>query len=72
MPAKRVQERTLELTRSNEALQQFAWAASHDLQEPVRTVLAYSQWLGQSIGGSLGPREAERLVDPRRWHALED
>jgi PAS domain S-box-containing protein len=58
---KRVQERTLELTRSNEALQQFAWAASHDLQEPVRTVLAYSQWLGQAIGAGLGPREAKML-----------
>jgi len=58
---KRVQERTVELTRSNEALQQFAWAASHDLQEPVRTVLAYSQWLSQSIGATLGPRESQML-----------
>jgi PAS domain S-box-containing protein len=58
---KRVQERTIELTRSNEALQQFAWAASHDLQEPVRTVLTYSQWLHQAIGDGLGQREAQML-----------
>jgi PAS domain S-box-containing protein len=52
---RRVADRTVALTRSNDALRQFAWASSHDLQEPVRTVLAYSQWLAQHA--------AERLDD---------
>jgi PAS domain S-box-containing protein len=59
---KRVAERTAALRYSNEALRQFAWAASHDLQEPIRTVVTYSQWLSQSTGSTLGTREAKMLA----------
>ena len=58
---KRVAERTIELTRSNEALRQFAWAASHDLQEPIRTVLSYSQWLSQSVTDELDEKQTIML-----------
>jgi PAS domain S-box-containing protein len=58
---RRVAVRTKELTQSNEALQQFAWAASHDLQEPIRTVLAYSQWLSQTLNGNLQDREKKMM-----------
>ena len=58
---RRVAERTTDLTRSNEALRQFTWAASHDLQEPTRMVLAYSQWLGRSGRAKLNTQECEML-----------
>lgn len=58
---KRVAERTAALRYSNEALRQFAWAASHDLQEPIRTVATYSQWLSQIMEGNLGARESKML-----------
>ena len=58
---KRVTERTAALRYSNEALRQFAWAASHDLQEPIRTVFTYSQWLAQITQGNLGARESKML-----------
>ncbi len=58
---RRVEERTTDLTRSNEALRQFAWAASHDLQEPTRMVLTYSQWVAKMAAAKLDAQELEML-----------
>jgi PAS domain S-box-containing protein len=48
-----VNERTKELQRSNEDLQQFAHVASHDLREPVRKIKTFSSRLEDQLAGKM-------------------
>ncbi len=57
----RVQERTAELARSNAELEQFAYAASHDLQEPLRKVQAFGDRLRARIADRLDEESADYL-----------
>ncbi|HVF96746.1 MAG TPA: ATP-binding protein, partial [Flavisolibacter sp.] len=45
-----------DLAHSNQELQQFAFIASHDLQEPVRKLLYYSDYLISQYNGSIDPK----------------
>jgi PAS domain S-box-containing protein len=49
------------LLRTNEELQEFAYAASHDLQEPLRTVLIYSELIERDCRDQLDSNARELL-----------
>jgi two-component system, sensor histidine kinase and response regulator len=57
----RLEAANRELARSNSDLQQFAFVASHDLQEPLRTVSSFAGLLERAVGTRLTGAEREYL-----------
>jgi signal transduction histidine kinase len=56
-----LEEKSLELVRSNQELTQFASVASHDLQEPLRTMSTHLQLLEQNSAGKIDGQDREYM-----------
>eukprot|EP00487_Bulimina_marginata_P005915 TRINITY_DN24693_c0_g1_i1.p1 TRINITY_DN24693_c0_g1~~TRINITY_DN24693_c0_g1_i1.p1 ORF type:complete len:107 (+),score=15.22 TRINITY_DN24693_c0_g1_i1:41-361(+) len=73
--ASKVRERTQELTlysdelsRSNRELEEFAFVASHDLQEPLRKIQAFSDRLESMFRNELGEKGIDYISRMKMQH----
>jgi light-regulated signal transduction histidine kinase (bacteriophytochrome) len=58
---KKITERTKDLMSKNKELQEYAYIVAHDLKEPIRSIVSFSQLLERKIKGKLNAEELELL-----------
>lgn len=60
---RQVEERTADLTRSNQELEWFAYSAAHEIEEPLRMVASYAELLSERLRHQVGddPETSELL-----------
>lgn len=67
---RRVMERTAELEAANHELESFAWAVSHDLRAPLRSVISFARVVVEDFGPQI-PEEGQRqlqVIEERALH----
>jgi signal transduction histidine kinase len=59
---KELEQRSEELARSNMDLEKFAYVASHDMQEPLRTIISYIELIQRKFNGSID-KDMEKYME---------
>ncbi|MEC9341209.1 MAG: PAS domain S-box protein [Pseudomonadota bacterium] len=57
-----IREQIVELEQKNRELEEFNYVASHDLQEPLRTIISFGELLREDLDGEMNPRAEEDLA----------